>query len=71
MSGLEHMGVEKGSVLNALLKAVFQPFELKGIARFRWDDIREVPVEVYPGFASRSESTVVEDQVIQLEPIEG
>jgi hypothetical protein len=29
------MGVEKGSVLNALLKAVFQPFELKGIARFR------------------------------------
>jgi len=30
------MGVEKGSVLNALLKAVFQPFELKGIIRFKW-----------------------------------
>jgi hypothetical protein len=64
-------GVEKGSVLNALLKAVFQPFELKGIARFRWDGIREVPVEEYTGFASRSKSTVVEDQAIQLEPIKG
>jgi hypothetical protein len=64
------MGVEKGSVLNALPKAVFQPFELKGIAR-RWDDTREVPVQEYPGCALRSESTVVEDQAIQLEPIEG
>jgi hypothetical protein len=42
-----------------------------GIVRFRWDDIREVPVWEYPGFASRSKSTVVEDQVIQLELIEG
>jgi len=64
------MGVEKGSVLNAFLKAVFQPFELKGIIRFRRDDIREVPVEEYPGFASRSKSTVVEDQAIQLDLIE-
>jgi len=42
------MGVEKGSVLNAPLKPVFQPFELKGIARIRRDDIREVPGEEHP-----------------------
>jgi hypothetical protein len=57
-SGLEHKGVEKGSVPNALLEAVFQPFELKGIIRFKWDGIRVVPVEGYLGFASKSETTV-------------
>jgi hypothetical protein len=36
LSGLEHMGVEKGLAVYALLKAVFQLFELKGIIRFKW-----------------------------------
>jgi len=41
--------------------------ELRDLGR---DGMRDVPIEEYLDFVSRNKSIIVENQVIQLEPIE-